>query len=58
MIMSYQIESFTWNMLMTVHLSSTIINHIIIIQFLWLDKVGNAGLLSLWEMPLLQDTCP
>ena len=43
---------------MTVHLSSTIINHIIIIHFLWLDKVGNAGLLSLWEMSLLQDTCP
>lgn len=56
--MSYQLESFTWNMLMTVHLSSTIINHIIIIQLLWLEKVGNAGLLSLWEMPLLQDPCP
>lgn len=58
MIMSYQLESFTWNMLMTVYLSSTIINHIIIIQLLWLEKVGNAGLLSLWEMLLLQDPCP
>ena len=58
MIMSYQLQSFTWNMFMTVHLSSTIINHIIIIQLLWLEKVGNAGLFSLWEMPLLQDPCP